>query len=56
MNAEGTVIEMDNWLLEFKEAVKHPSPSDLIFYPNSPDVTPEEIVAKALSYKPMGLN
>lgn len=36
----------------FKANVPHPSPSSLIYYE---DLTPEEVVDKALSYKPIQL-
>ena len=56
MECEGTEEEIDNWLSEVKGNVNHPAVSDLIFYPENDDVTPEEIVEEALSYKPLSLS
>ncbi|OIJ20714.1 hypothetical protein BKP45_08685 [Anaerobacillus alkalidiazotrophicus] len=49
-NVEGTEDEMDNMLRVLEENVLHPAVSDLIFY-NDDELTPKEIVEKALSYK-----
>jgi ATP-dependent Clp protease adapter protein ClpS len=55
MESEGDEDEIDNWMLELKASVQHPAVSDLIFYPENDDVTPEEIVEEVLSYKPLSL-
>lgn len=55
MECTGSDEEIDAWMLEVENSVQHPSVSDLIFYPESDDVTPEEVVEEALAYKPLGL-
>ncbi|MDF1529813.1 MAG: bacteriocin immunity protein [Sedimenticola sp.] len=55
MDCEGSEDEINNWLLELKASVHHPAVSDLIFYPEDDDITPEQVVEEALSYKPMSL-
>ena len=55
IECEGTEEEIDNWLQEVKSSVNHPAVSDLIFYPENDDITPEEIVEVALSYQPLEL-
>ena len=59
INVEGTEKEVDLWIDEFKKSVPHPMASDLIFWPQNYGLglgpTPEEIVEKALSYKPIDL-
>ena len=55
INVEGTEEEIDEWEQELKANVPHPEVSGLIFYPEDEDVTPEEIVDEALSYKPIAL-
>ncbi len=55
MNCDGSDEEIDSWLDQAQGLVKHPSLSDLIFYPEQEDTTPEEIVDEALSYKPLSL-
>ena len=52
MSWQGTEDELAEKLLLLKQNVLHPAPSDLIFWN---DLTPEEIVDKALSYKPIRL-
>ena len=42
----------DKAILKFRENVPHPEAADLIFYHN-PELSPEEVVEKALSYKPI---
>ena len=49
---QGTEDELAGKLLLLKQNVPHPAPSDLIFWD---DLTPEEVVDKALSYKPIAL-
>lgn len=53
-NCEGTEEEIEEWMDILEENVPHPEISDLIFYPDE-EMTPEEIVEKALSYKPINL-
>lgn len=47
-----TEEQIDKLIGLFKTNVPHPSPSNLIYYE---DLTPEEVVDKALSYKPIQL-
>lgn len=51
--------DINNWLELFKHNVPHPEASDLIFWPRYHNLgsnpTAEEIVDKALSYKPIQL-
>lgn len=47
-----TELEMDQLLDQLVSNVPHPGVTDLIYYD---DLTPEEIVEKALSYKPIRL-
>lgn len=50
---EGKTEEQIDKLIDlFKANVPHPSPSNLIYYE---DLTPEEIVDKALSYRSIKL-
>ncbi|QFZ53917.1 hypothetical protein FEZ18_03370 [Oceanihabitans sp. IOP_32] len=44
--------EIDGMIEKLKSNVPHPSVTDLIYYEN---LTPKEIVEKALSYKPIQL-
>ncbi len=55
MECKGSEEEIDAWVLEVENSVQHPAVSDLIFYPENDDVTPEEVVEEALAFKPMGL-
>ena len=50
--AEG---ELDAMLVRFADNVPHPSPSDLIYFPEDAAVSPERIVDAALSYIPIPL-
>lgn len=52
MNAEGTEEEIDVWEDALQRNVSHPEVSRLIFYPDR-EMTAEEIVEEALSYKPL---
>ncbi len=53
MNVKGkTEEELVKLLEKFKKNVPHPAPSDLIYWD---DLTPEEVVDKALNYKPIQL-
>lgn len=54
MNAEGTEEEIDNRIEILKQNVPHPQVSDLIFW-NEVELTPEQVVEQALSYKPIQL-
>ena len=54
MNAEGTEEELDTWEETLEQNVTDPAVSDYIFYPDR-DMTAEEIVDRALSYKPIQL-
>ena len=47
-----TEVEIDRLLDELKVNVPHPSPANLIYHE---ELTPEEIVDQALSYKPIQL-
>lgn len=51
-NAEGSEAELDALMEKLERSVPHPEVSDLIFYPKR-EMTAEEIVAEALSYKPI---
>jgi len=54
--AEGSEEEIDNMLDILERSVPDPYVSDLIFYPpEGKDLSPEEIVERALSYKPIQL-
>lgn len=56
MNAVGkTEEENDEMLLRFIDNVPHPDASDLFFSLENDGLTAEEIVEKALSYKPLQL-
>lgn len=44
--------ELDRWLTLLEQNVPDPEVSDLIFHSDE-NLTPEEIVEKALSYKPI---
>ena len=48
----GTEAEAHSLINKLKSSVPHPEVSDLIFYPKR-EMTAEEIVAEALSYKPI---
>jgi hypothetical protein len=52
MNTVGTEEELDEMLLLLKGSVPHPEVSDLIFW-NDKDLTAEEIINEALTYKPI---
>lgn len=47
-----TEEEYEAALKDFVSCVPHPEAADLIFH-HDPELTPEEIVEKALSYKPI---
>ncbi len=52
MKAEGTEEELDRWQILLKANVADPEVSDLIFY-SDVELSPEEVVDRALSYKPI---
>lgn len=56
---ENNEEDISNWLEIFERNVPYPGVSDLIFWPRrcglGSDPTAEEIVDKALSYKPIQL-
>ncbi|MFP3387637.1 bacteriocin immunity protein [Brevibacillus sp. SIMBA_040] len=54
MNVEGSEEEFDRMIEILKQSVPHPEVSDLIFW-NENDLTPEQVVEQALSYKPIQL-
>ncbi|MFD0713195.1 hypothetical protein [Paenibacillus sp. GCM10027626] len=54
MNIEGTEEEIDRMIELLEQSVPHPEVSDLIFW-NEIELTPEQVVEKALSYKPIQL-
>ncbi|OIB04696.1 hypothetical protein AK95_13010 [Paenibacillus sp. LC231] len=53
-NGEGSEKEVGEWIELLQRNVPHPDISNLIFWPEK-DLTPEEIVEKALNYKPIVL-
>lgn len=50
--AEGTEEEIDSMIDLLEQNVPHPEVSDLIFWSNE-ELTAEEIVDRALNYKPI---
>ena len=52
MNGEGTHKEQEDHIRLLQHNVPHPGVLDLIFWPNR-EMTPEEVVLEALSYKPL---
>lgn len=53
MDVKGkTEKQLDNLINTLERNVPHPAPSDLIYWEN---LSPEEVVDKALSYKPIQL-
>lgn len=51
-NGEGNDQEAQEWLETINKNVPFPNVSELIFY-NQPELSPEEILQKALDYKPI---
>ncbi len=51
---DGSEDQINEWVETLERNVPDPNVSDLIFYPDEP-MTPEEIVDKALAYKPIRL-
>jgi len=54
LECEGTEEQVDEWQDLLEENVPHPDVSALMFE-NDEDLTPEEIVDRALAYKPIQL-
>ena len=54
IKVDGTEEEIDKMLDKFQNNVPYPEVSDLIFW-NEDNLTPEQIVDKALNYKPIQL-
>lgn len=54
MDVEGTEEEIDSMIEVLQRSVPHPEVSNLIFF-NETDLTPEQVVEQALSYKPIQL-
>ncbi|MCF7982596.1 MAG: bacteriocin immunity protein [Pseudomonadales bacterium] len=52
MDVDGTEEELDDMETLLEQNVPHPEVSDLIFCAEE-ELTPEEIVEKALAYKPL---
>lgn len=53
-SAEGTEDQIQGMIQALTESVLDPRVTDYIFYPDSP-LSPEEIVDKALAYRPIQL-
>jgi hypothetical protein len=51
---EGSEEELDEWQDLLEQNVPHPEVSDLMYYSDR-EMTPEEIVDEALSYRPIPL-
>ncbi len=51
----GTEDDTNRDLAVLEANVPDPNVSDLIFWPNGPELTAEEVVDKALAYKPIQL-
>ncbi len=52
MECDGSEAEINSLVEILKQNVSHPNISDLIFWPET-ELTPEQVVDKALSYKPI---
>ncbi len=50
-----TKSQVDAIFLRLSEISPDPAISEYVFYPEGPELTPEEIVEKAFSYKPIAL-
>lgn len=53
MKADGSDEEIDLMIDRLVASVPHPRVTDLIFYPNDPNVSAEAIVDEALGYQPL---
>lgn len=56
MSADDTEEDIQQMLSTVEANVPHPEVSNLIFYPNSDDPTPEQVVEEALAYRPIVLD
>ncbi|MEV6097416.1 hypothetical protein [Nocardia sp. NPDC051981] len=55
-SAEGSDEQLNEWLTQLQDSVADPQISDHIFWDFSdPPLTPEQIVDKALAYRPIVL-
>ncbi|NKY46070.1 hypothetical protein [Nocardia cerradoensis] len=55
-NVEGSEEQLDEWLMQLQDSVADPHISDHLFWDFSdPPLTPEQIVDKALAYRPIVL-
>jgi hypothetical protein len=54
MRGEGDDDQVAAWLEALRRSAPHPRISDLIFYPEE-DLTAEQIVDRALAYRPIEL-
>jgi hypothetical protein len=54
INVEGSEEQIDEWVQLVEDNVPHPAVTDLIYY-SQEQLTPEQIVDKALAYKPIQL-
>jgi hypothetical protein len=52
MEAQGTEEEIDKMITTLEANVPHPEVTDLIYYPEHGDPTPEEVVEEALAFRP----
>jgi hypothetical protein len=52
MAGEEKEEEHENFVLRLQSSVPHPRAVDLIYAPEVAELTPEQVVDKALSYKP----
>ena len=53
MDCDGTEEEIDEMMDALEFSVLDPEVSDLIFHPDGKELTAEEVVDKALAYKPI---
>lgn len=52
-SGEGTETEQEDLLALLEANVVHPAVSDLVFWPETPNPTAEDIVDEALAYRPV---
>ncbi|MEV3860432.1 e9imm peptide [Streptomyces sp. NPDC050095] len=57
LSADGTEEEIDAWLRRLDRSLGCPTGyvSDLVFWPPEGELTPEEVVARALAHRPFAL-
>lgn len=55
MECEGSEEECDALIEKLKQNVRHPRVTDLIFHPENGELTAEQVVDAALSYRPLEL-